>query len=63
MTLAIHTRAKEGMQDFATAALEVTFFDPAVDTPLKKSLRSGGTRIRTGDTMIFSYAAFVYRCC
>jgi hypothetical protein len=47
------------------------FLDPAVDTPLKKSLSStagtlsfsaicrtfssGGTRIRTGDTMIFSH--------
>ena len=71
MTLAIHTRATEGMQDFATAALEVTFLDSAVDTPLKKSVsstaraltfspicrtfRSGGTRIRAGDTMIFSH--------
>jgi hypothetical protein len=71
MTLAIHTRAKEGMQDFATAALEETFLDSAVDTPLIKSISSiantlsfsaicrtfssGGTRIRTGDTMIFSH--------
>jgi hypothetical protein len=47
------------------------FLDPAVDTPLKRSLSStaraitfsmicrtlvsGGTRIRTGDTMIFSH--------
>jgi hypothetical protein len=59
------------MQDSATAALEETFFDPAVDTPLSKgsgsaagalsfsaicrTFRSGGTRIRTGDTMIFSH--------
>jgi hypothetical protein len=47
------------------------FLDPAVDTPQKRGLgstveslyfpaicrtfRSGGTRIRTGDTMIFSH--------
>ena len=57
-------------QDSATAALEETFLDPAVDTPLTKvpgrsvetlyflaicrTFLSGGTRIRTGDTMIFS---------
>jgi hypothetical protein len=55
----------------ARATLEMTFLDPAVDTPLKRCLsstaraltfsaicrtfRSGGTRIRTGDTMIFSH--------
>jgi hypothetical protein len=71
MTLAVYTRATEGMQDSVRAALEETFLDPAVDTPLKKTLRStaralhflaicrafssGGTRIRTGDTMIFSH--------
>jgi hypothetical protein len=33
MTLAIYTRATEGMQDFAKAVLEETFLDPAVDTP------------------------------
>ncbi len=71
MTLAIYTRATEGMQDFAKAVLEETFLDPAVDTPLSKdsgntaralhflaicrTFRSGGTRIRTGDTMIFSH--------
>jgi hypothetical protein len=74
MTLAIYTRTTEGMQDSARAALEVTFLDPAVDTPVKKSLRStaraltfsaicrtfrsGGTRIRTGDTMIFSHVLY-----
>jgi hypothetical protein len=41
MTLAIYTRPTEGTQDSATVALEVTFLDPAVDTPLTKS--SGGT--------------------
>jgi hypothetical protein len=62
MTLATYTRV--------TAALEEAFLDPAVDTPLTKgsediakgpyfsaicrTLVSGGTRIRTGDTMIFS---------
>jgi hypothetical protein len=71
MTLAIYTRATEGLQDSTTTALEETFFDPAVDTSLKRGLsstagtltfsaicrtfRSGGTRIRTGDTMIFSH--------
>jgi hypothetical protein len=71
MTLAICTRATDGMQDAATAALEEDLLDPAVDTPLSKgsgstarslsfsaicrTLRSGGTRIRTGDTMIFSH--------
>jgi hypothetical protein len=71
MTLAIYTRPTEGIQDSARAALEETFLVPAVDTPLKESLsstaralsfspicrtfRSGGTRIRTGDTMIFSH--------
>jgi hypothetical protein len=71
MTLAIYTCATEGMQDSATAALEVAFLDPAVDTPLTKgsgdtskapcfsticrTFRSGGTRIRTGDTMIFGH--------
>ena len=58
-------------QSAATAALEVTFLDPAVDTPLSKgsgntsgalafsaicrTFLSGETRIRTGDTMIFSH--------
>ena len=71
MTLAICTRATEGMQDSVRATLEGALLDPAVDTPLEKSLgstatvvhflaicrtfRSGGTRIRTGDTMIFSH--------
>jgi hypothetical protein len=71
MTLAIYTRPTEGIQDSARAALEETFLVPAVDTPLKESLSStaralsfspicrtfisGGTRIRTGDTMIFSH--------
>jgi hypothetical protein len=70
MTLAICTRATEGMQDSVRATLEEAFLDPAVDTPPKRSLSStaraihflaicrtflsGGTRIRTGDTMIFS---------
>jgi hypothetical protein len=36
MTLATYTRATEGMQDSATAALEETFLDPAVDMPLTK---------------------------
>jgi hypothetical protein len=71
MTLATYTSATEGMQDSATAALEETFLDPAVDMTLTKgsvstaralcfslicrTLISGGTRIRTGDTMIFSH--------
>jgi hypothetical protein len=71
MTLAIYTLPTEGMQHAATAALEVTFLDPAVDTPQKRGLGSsveslcfssicrtfirGGTRIRTGDTMILSH--------
>src|SRR5215208_6462156 len=71
MTLAIYTHATEGMQDAATAALEEDLPDPAVDTPQKwdfgssvdslyfsaicRTFRSGGTRIRTGDTMIFSH--------
>jgi hypothetical protein len=71
MTLAIYTRATEGLQDSTTTALEETFFDPAVDTPSEKGLSStagapsfsaicrtflsGGTRIRTRDTMIFSH--------
>jgi hypothetical protein len=54
-----------------TALEEAAFFDPAVDTPLTKgpsgtakglsfsaicrTFLSGGTRIRTGDTMIFSH--------
>ena len=73
MTLATYTRATEGMQDSATAALEETFLDPAVDMPLTKgsvstaralcfslicrTLISGGTRIRTGGTMIFSHVS------
>ena len=77
MTLAIYTRATEGLQDSTTTALEETFFDPAVDTSLKRGLsstagtltfsaicrtfRSGGTRIRTGDTMIFSQCTCVPR--
>jgi hypothetical protein len=71
MTLAIYTRATEGMQDAATASLEEAFFEPAVDTSQKRgfgssveslyfsaicsTFSSGGTRIRTGDTMIFSH--------
>jgi hypothetical protein len=71
MTLAIYTRPTDGTQDSATVALEVTFLDPAVDMSLTKgsvssaealifsaicrTFRSGGTRIRTGDTMIFSH--------
>ena len=78
MTLAIYTRATEGMQDSAKVALEETFLDPAVDTPQKRGLgssveslyfsmicrtfRSGGTRIRTGDTMIFSSVAYFPPC-
>jgi len=66
----LHPRPTDGMQNAAAAALEEAFLDPAVDTPPKRSLsstakaihflaicrafRSGGTRIRTGDTMIFS---------
>jgi hypothetical protein len=69
--LSIYTRATEDMQHPATAALVQTFLDPAVDTPLTmgsgsaakalyflaicRTFRSGGTRIRTGDTMIFSH--------
>ena len=67
MTLAIHTRAKEGK---TLPPPQRPFLDPAVDTPLKgvsqhcqdsffsaicRTFRSGGTRIRTGDTMIFSH--------
>src|ERR687890_678563 len=71
MTLAICTPATDGMQDSATDAPEEAFLDPAVDTPQKRgfdnsvqslyfssicrTFRSGGTRIRTGDTMIFSH--------
>jgi hypothetical protein len=71
MILAIYTHATEGMQDPARPPLKRPFLDPAVDTPLKETLsstaralhflaicrtfRSGGTRIRTGDTMIFSH--------
>jgi hypothetical protein len=59
------------MQLAATAALEEAFLEPAVDTPQKedtdssvevlyfsaicRTFRSGGTRIRTEDTMIFSH--------
>jgi hypothetical protein len=69
MTHAIYAPATDGMQDSATDAPEEAFLDPAVDTPSTKgsgntvgapyfsaicrTLRSGGTRIRTGDTMIF----------
>jgi hypothetical protein len=69
MTLAIYAHITDGMQDSATAALKETLLDPAVDVLLTKgsgsiakapsfsaicrTLRSGGTRIRTGDTMIF----------
>ena len=68
------TLATEGMQDPATATLEEAFLDPAVDTPQKRgfgssveslyfsaicrTFRSGGTRIRTGDTMIFSHVLY-----
>jgi hypothetical protein len=68
MTLVIC--ATEGMQDGVRATLQEAILDPAVDTPPKRSLSStakaihflaicrtflsGGTRIRTGDTMIFS---------
>jgi hypothetical protein len=71
MTLAIYTHDTDGMQDSTTATREATFLDPAVDTPLTKgsgdtakapcfsaicrTFISGGTRIRTGDTMIFSH--------
>src|SRR5215218_5218097 len=71
MTLAICTPATDGMQDSATDAPEEAFLDPAVDTSQKRVLGcsveslyfssicrtfiSGGTRIRTGDTMIFSH--------
>jgi hypothetical protein len=71
MTLAIYAHAAEGMQESARAALEETFLDPAVDTPLTKgsgstarvlyflaicrTFLSGGIRIRTEDTMIFSH--------
>ena len=71
MTFAISTHATDSMQDSTTTALEETFLDPAVDTPLSKgssstaralhflaicrTFISGGTRIRTGDTMIFSH--------
>jgi hypothetical protein len=74
MTLAIYTRPTEGMQDSATTALEVTFLEPAVDKPLSegsgntaralsfsaicRTFQSGGTRIRTGDTMIFSHVLY-----
>jgi hypothetical protein len=70
MTLAIYTRATEGMQDSATATLKRPYLDPAVDTPsirgsvdtakspcfsaICRTFLSGGTRIRTGDAMIFS---------
>ena len=41
MTLAFRANATEGIKSAATAALEATFLDPAVDTPLSKG--SGNT--------------------
>jgi hypothetical protein len=71
MTLATDTPAIEGTQGATTAALEEPFLEPAVDTPQKwglgssveslyfyticRTFISGGTRIRTWDTMIFSH--------
>jgi hypothetical protein len=59
--------------------LKRPFLEPVVDTPQKRGFGSsveslyfsaicrtfisGGTRIRTGDTMIFSHAAYVCGCC
>ena len=72
MTLVIC--ATEGMQDGVRATQQEAILDPAVDTPPKRSLSStaksihflaicrtflsGGTRIRTGDTMIFSHVLY-----
>jgi hypothetical protein len=71
MTFAVCTSSTEGVQDSATAAMKRPFLDPAVDTPLSegfgssvevlyfsvicRTFRSGGTRIRTGDTMLFRH--------
>jgi hypothetical protein len=71
MTLAIYPHATDGMQDAAIAALEEALPYPAVDALLTKgpgsytealyfslvcrTFLSGGTRIRTGDTMIFRF--------
>ena len=71
MILAIYTHATEGMQDPARPPLKRPLLDPAVDTSQKRGFGrsvealyfssicrtfiSGGTRIRTGDTMIFSH--------
>ena len=71
MTLSIYTHATDGMQDAATDALEDAFSERTVDALLTKSpgsasgaplfpaicrtFLSGGTRIRTGETMIFSH--------
>jgi hypothetical protein len=44
MPLSIYTRPTDGTQDSATVALEVTFFDPAVDMSLTRdSVSTAGT--------------------
>ena len=70
-TLAIYTHATEGMQLAPQLRLKRPFLEPAVDTSqyrgfgssveslyfpaICKTFLSGGTRIRTGDTMIFRF--------
>jgi len=69
MTLVIYAYATDGIKALPRQHWKKSFLDPAVDTPLTKgsgdtakapyfsaicrTFRSGGTRIRTGDTMIF----------
>jgi hypothetical protein len=71
MTLALYTHATEGMQDSATERQKRPILDPAVDRHqikgsgssvearyfpmICRTFSSGGTWIRTGDTMIFSH--------
>jgi hypothetical protein len=71
MTLAIYTAPQKACKTPPQPRLKRSFLKPAVDTPQNEStdssvealyfsaicrtFRSGGTRIRTGDTMIFSH--------
>jgi hypothetical protein len=71
VTLATYTHATYASNSPLLPRLKRPFLEPAVDTPQKRDLgnsveslyfsaicrtfRSGGTRIRTGDTMIFSH--------
>jgi len=70
MTLVIYAYAIDGIKALPWLHWKRSFLDPAVDTPSIKgsgsnakascfpafcrTFRSGGTRIRTGDAMIFS---------